>query len=112
EVSNLIAPEHLELLVAHPEGLLPQVRNAGAVFTGMYGTASLGDYVAGPSHVLPTHGSARFSSGLRVDDFQKTIHVVSADRKAFSRLAPHVATIADAEGLAAHAQSVRLRGPG
>jgi len=112
EVSNLIAPEHLELLVAHPEGLLSQVRNAGAVFTGMYGTASLGDYVAGPSHVLPTHGSARFSSGLAVDDFQKTIHVVSADRTAFSRLAPHVATIADAEGLAAHAQSVRLRGPG
>jgi len=110
-VANLIAPEHLELLVADPEPLLPLVRHAGAVFTGMYGTASLGDYVAGPSHVLPTYGSARFSSALRVDDFIKTVHVVSADSEAFARLAPHVAVLADAEGLAAHAQSVRLRGP-
>lgn len=109
-VANLIAPEHLELLVADPEPLLPLVRHAGAVFTGMYGTASLGDYVAGPSHVLPTYGSARFSSALRVDDFIKTIHVVSADPAAFVRLAPHVAALADAEGLAAHAQSVRMRG--
>jgi len=108
-VANLIAPEHLELLVEDPEPLLPLVRHAGAVFTGMYGTATLGDYAAGPSHVLPTHGSARFSSGLRVDDFVKTIHVVSADRQAFTRLAPHVAALADAEGLAAHAQSVRMR---
>jgi histidinol dehydrogenase len=111
EVANLIAPEHLELLVADPEPLLPLVRHAGAVFTGMYGAASLGDYVAGPSHVLPTYGSARFSSALRVDDFVKTVHVVSADGQAFARLAPHVAAIADAEGLHAHAQSVRLRGP-
>ena len=111
EVANLIAPEHLELLVADPEPLLPLVRHAGAVFTGMYGAASLGDYVAGPSHVLPTYGSARFSSALRVDDFVKTVHVVSADGQAFARLAPHVAAIADAEGLRAHAQSVRLRGP-
>jgi len=110
-ISNLIAPEHLELLVADPEALLPMVRHAGAVFTGMYGAASLGDYVAGPSHVLPTYGSARFSSALRVDDFVKTIHVVSADGQAFERLAPHVAALADAEGLSAHAQSVRLRGP-
>ncbi len=111
EVANLIAPEHLELLVADPEPLLPLVRHAGAVFTGMYGAASLGDYVAGPSHVLPTYGSARFSSALRVDDFVKTIHVVSADGQAFERLAPHVAALADAEGLHAHAQSARLRGP-
>lgn len=110
-VANLIAPEHLELLVADPEALLPLVRHAGAVFTGMYGAASLGDYVAGPSHVLPTYGSARFSSALRVDDFVKTVHVVSADGQAFARLAPHVAALADAEGLHAHAQSVRLRGP-
>ncbi len=110
-VANLIAPEHLELLVAEPEPLLAQVRHAGAVFTGMYGAASLGDYVAGPSHVLPTYGSARFSSALRVDDFVKTIHVVSADGQAFRRLAPHVAVLAEAEGLHAHARSVRLRGP-
>jgi histidinol dehydrogenase len=111
EVANLIAPEHLELLVADPEPLLPLVRHAGAVFTGMYGAASIGDYVAGPSHVLPTYGSARFSSALRVDDFVKTIHVVTVDGQAFERLAPHVAALADAEGLHAHAQSVRLRGP-
>jgi len=109
-VANLIAPEHLELLVADPEALLPLVRHAGAVFTGMYGTASLGDYVAGPSHVLPTYGSARFASALRVDDFIKTVHVVSADSQAFARLGPHAAVLADAEGLAAHAQSVRQRG--
>jgi histidinol dehydrogenase len=110
-VSNLIAPEHLELLVADPEPLLPLVRHAGAVFTGMYGTAALGDYVAGPSHVLPTYGSARFSGALRVDDFQKVVHVVTADGQAFARLAPHVEALAAAEGLHAHAESVRLRGP-
>jgi histidinol dehydrogenase len=110
-VSNAIAPEHLELLVADPEALLPLVRNAGAVFTGMYGAASIGDYVAGPSHVLPTYGSARFSSALRVDDFVRTIHVVTADGTAFDRLAPHVEALATAEGLAAHARSVTIRGP-
>ena len=110
-VANVIAPEHLELLVADPEPLLPRVRHAGAIFTGMYGAASLGDYVAGPSHVLPTYGSARFSSALRVDDFVKTVHVVTADGQAFERLAPHVVALAEAEGLHAHAESVRLRGP-
>jgi len=110
-VSNAIAPEHLELLVADPEALLPLVRNAGAVFTGMYGAASIGDYVAGPSHVLPTYGSARFASALRVDDFVRTVHVVSVDGTAFARLAPHVLALATAEGLAAHAESVSLRGP-
>jgi histidinol dehydrogenase len=110
-VSNAIAPEHLELMTADPESLLPLVRSAGAVFTGAYSPAAVGDYLAGPSHVLPTHGSARFSSALRVDDFVKHIHVVTVDDTTLARIGPHVAAIADAEGLAAHAAAVRLRGP-
>lgn len=110
-VSNAIAPEHLELMTADPESLLPLVRSAGAVFTGVYSPAAVGDYLAGPSHVLPTHGSARFSSALRVDDFVKHIHVVTVDDATLARIGPHVAAIADAEGLAAHADAVRLRGP-
>jgi histidinol dehydrogenase len=109
EVANAVAPEHLELMNADPEALLPLVQNAGAVFCGVYAPASVGDYLAGPSHVLPTNGSARFSSVLRVDDFCKQIHVVSLDRCALARVAPDVAVIAEAEGLSAHAASVRLR---
>ncbi len=109
EVANVVAAEHLELLTADPEALLPLVRSAGAVFVGPWAPASVGDYVAGPSHVLPTARSARFGSALRVDDFAKHIHVVDLDRDALARLAPHVAAIAGAEGLAAHAESVRMR---
>src|SRR3954451_6634720 len=110
EVVNLIAPEHLELMTADPEALVPLVRHAGAVFCGMYAPASVGDYIAGPSHVLPTYGSARFSSALGVADFQKLVHVVSLDAMTLARVAPHVAAIADAEGLVTHADSVRIRG--
>ncbi len=110
EVANLIAPEHLELQVADPEALLPLVRHAGAVFTGGFAPASVGDYLAGPSHVLPTNGSARFSSALRVDDFVKHVHVVSLDGPTLARVGEHVAAIATAEGLDAHARSVQLRG--
>ena len=112
EVSNAIAPEHLELLCADAEALVPLVRHAGAVFVGPYAPASVGDYMAGPSHVLPTYGSARFAGALRVDDFLKQIHVVSVDETGLARLAPHVAALAEAEGLAAHAESVRIRWPG
>ena len=108
-VSNAIAPEHLELMTADPDALVPLVKCAGAVFTGAYAPASVGDYVAGPSHVLPTYGSARYGSALRVDDFLKQIHVISLDEPTLARLAPHVAAIAEAEGLAAHAESVRMR---
>jgi histidinol dehydrogenase len=110
-VANSIAPEHLELLCDQPDGLLPLVRNAGAVFTGVFAPASVGDYLAGPSHVLPTYGSARFASALRVDDFVRHIHVVSLDERALARVGPQVRAIADAEGLPAHAESVRLRQP-
>jgi histidinol dehydrogenase len=109
EVSNLIAPEHLELMCEGADSLLARVRHAGVVFCGPWAPASVGDYLAGPSHVLPTFGSARFSSGLRVDDFLRTIHSVALDAAALARVGPHVTAIADAEGLAAHAQAVRLR---
>ncbi|MEY2476072.1 MAG: histidinol dehydrogenase [Actinomycetota bacterium] len=112
EVSNAIAPEHLELLCADADALVPLVRHAGAVFVGPYAPASVGDYMAGPSHVLPTYGSARFAGALRVDDFLKQIHVISVDEAGLARLAPHVAALAEAEGLAAHAESVRIRWPG
>lgn len=108
-VSNAIAPEHLELLVEDPEALLPLVRHAGAVFCGPWAPASVGDYLAGPNHVLPTFGSARFSGALRVDDFLKHIHVVSLGRDALEAVGPHVEVLATYEGLAAHAESVRLR---
>jgi histidinol dehydrogenase len=109
EVANLIAPEHLELMVADPEALVGSVRNAGATFLGPWSPASMGDYVAGPSHVLPTHGSARFASALTVSDFTRHHHVISLDRDAFDALAPHVEVLAEAEGLDAHAESIRLR---
>jgi histidinol dehydrogenase len=109
DVANMIAPEHLELMNDDAEALLPLVRNAGAVFCGPNAPASIGDYVAGPSHVLPTFGSARFSSALRVDDFLKEIHAISVDDASLARIGPHVAALAEAEGLAAHAESVRMR---
>ena len=108
-VANQIAPEHLELLVADPESLLPLVRHAGAVFCGPWAPASIGDYVAGPSHVLPTYGSARFAGALTVDDFTKAVHIIDVDHAAFERLAPHVEALASAEGFDAHAESVRVR---
>jgi len=111
-VANAVAPEHLELLVEGAEALLPLVRSAGAVFCGPYSPASIGDYLAGPNHVLPTDRSARFSSALRVDDFRTRIHAVSVERDALLRLGPYVETIARAEGLPAHALSVRLRTSG
>jgi len=108
-VANAVAPEHLQLMTADPEALVGLVRNAGAVFCGPWAPASVGDYLAGPSHVLPTFGSARYASGLRVDDFVRSVHVVTLDEQALAGVAPHVAAIAEAEGLATHAESVRAR---
>ena len=108
-VSNEIAPEHLELCCEDPRAMIPLLANAGAVFLGPYTPASLGDYIAGPSHTLPTFGSARYASVLGVEDFLRRVHVISAYRQALSLAAPHVAAIARAEGLAAHASSVMLR---
>ncbi|HLN04880.1 MAG TPA: histidinol dehydrogenase, partial [Acidimicrobiales bacterium] len=111
-VANEIAPEHLELCSDDPRKMIPLVRNAGAVFLGPYAPASLGDYIAGPSHVLPTFGSARYASALGVEDFLRRVHVISAGREALSRVSDHVAAIATAEGLPAHALSVLLRAEG
>jgi histidinol dehydrogenase len=108
-VVNRIAPEHLELMVHDPDALVPMVRHAGAVFCGPMAPASIGDYVAGPSHVLPTFGSARYGSALTVADFTKQVHVVHVDDAGFRRAAPVVAAIARAEGLSTHAESVDLR---
>ncbi len=108
-VVNAIAPEHLELMVEDPGRLVALVRNAGAVFVGPFAPASFGDYLAGPSHVLPTFGTARFSSVLGVGDFLRRSHVISFTEVAARRVAPDVAVIADAERLPAHAESARLR---
>ena len=108
-VCNVVAPEHLELITAEPEELVPKVRSAGAVFCGPWAPASVGDYLAGPSHVLPTARSARFSSALGTQDFMKRVHIVTLDETALRRVAPHVAAIANAEGLTAHAGSVLAR---
>ena len=108
-VANVVAPEHLELLVEGAAALLPLVQHAGAVFLGPYAPASLGDYLAGPNHVLPTARTARFASALRVDDFQTHVHAVSVEREALERLGPPVTVLAEAEGLPAHAASVQLR---
>lgn len=107
-VANEIAPEHLEIVCDEPQRLVPLVRNAGAVFLGPFSPASLGDYVAGPSHVLPTFRSARFGSVLGVEDFLRRVHVVQADRAALAGVAAHVEAIARAEGLFAHARSVSV----
>ena len=111
QVANLIAPEHLELLCREPASLVGGIRHAGAVFCGPWAPASVGDYIAGPSHVLPTYGTARFSSALTVDDFLKHHHVITVARAVFEPegLGDAVATLADAEGLDAHAESIRLR---
>jgi histidinol dehydrogenase len=106
---NTIAPEHLELLVADADALLPIVRNAGAVFVGPWSPAAIGDYVAGVNHVLPTARTARFASALRVDTFCKHIHVVHATRDGLAAVAADVETLAGVEGLPAHARSVALR---
>ena len=109
EVSNRIAPEHLQLMTAQPDQLVAGVRHAGAVFVGPLAPASLGDYIAGPSHVLPTHGTARFSGALSTDDFVKHFHVIDVSRPGFDAVADHVEVLATAEGFEAHAQSIRLR---
>ena len=106
---NAFAPEHLELHVRDVGGLVPRVRNAGAVFVGACAATAFADYAAGSNHVLPTGGSARFAQGLSVTHFQKRMAVVQLDRTAAAALAPHVAAIADEEGLRAHARSARLR---
>jgi histidinol dehydrogenase len=109
EIGEQVAPEHLELMVAEPKRWLPRIRNAGAIFVGPWAPAPLGDYMAGPNHVLPTGGSARFFSPLGTYDFVKRTNVVSATRRGLERLAPAIAELASMEGYDAHANAVRCR---
>jgi len=104
-----IAPEHLELAVADPDRIAARVRNAGAVFLGRHTPEAIGDYVAGPNHVLPTARSARFASGLGVLDFMKRTTLVGCDPQSLAALAPAAIRLAQAEGLDAHALSLTLR---
>ena len=110
-VANAVAPEHLQLMVPEEEGLalLGLVQNAGAVFIGVWSPASMGDYIAGPNHVLPTNRTARFASALRADDFRKHLHAVRVTPDALRTLGPLAVTLAETEGLPAHADSVRRR---
>lgn len=109
EVSNRIAPEHLELSLEKPNDLLPLIKHAGAVFLGRYTSEALGDYCAGPSHVLPTSGTARFSSALGVYDFQKRTSLIQCSPAAAAELAETASVLARAEGLTAHARSAEYR---
>jgi len=108
-LANRFAPEHLELMVQNPEDLLSQIRNAGAIFMGMHTPEALGDYTAGPNHVLPTGGTARFASPLGVYDFVKRTSVLSFSREALKRYGNATAHFAEMEGLEGHGRSVRLR---
>ncbi|RDI41049.1 histidinol dehydrogenase [Falsibacillus pallidus] len=109
EVINSIAPEHLEIMTEEPMELLGQIRNAGAIFLGRYSSEPVGDYFAGPNHVLPTNGTARFSSPLNVDDFMKKSSIISYSRKALEENAEKIAAFARLEGLEAHARAVEER---
>jgi histidinol dehydrogenase len=104
-----IAPEHLELAVADPDALANKIRNAGAIFLGRYAPEALGDYIAGPNHVLPTARSARFSSGLGVLDFMKRSSLIGANAESLATIGPAAMMLAEAEGLDAHARSIGVR---
>ncbi len=109
ELANEIAPEHLEIVTRAPRDLLPTVKNAGAVFLGAYTPEPLGDYLAGPDHVLPTSGTARFFSPLSVDSFLKTMSVLEFSREALKPISREIITLAQAEKLTAHANSIQVR---
>jgi histidinol dehydrogenase len=108
-LANLLAPEHLELLVAAPTALLPRVRHAGAIFLGTHTPEVVGDYVAGPNHVLPTAGTARFASPLSTEDFVKRSSVIEYSRGGLRAAAPHLTTLARIEGLDGHGNAAALR---
>lgn len=109
EVANAIAPEHLEILIKNPFKIVRQIKNAGAVFLGHYSPAAVGDYVAGPSHVLPTSGTAKFFSGLSLSDFIKSSHIISYSKRALESVRGPLEKIANIEGLTKHLESVKAR---
>lgn len=109
DLCNQIAPEHLEISTKEPFSLLPKIQNAGAIFLGHYTPEPLGDYMAGPNHVLPTGGTARFFSPLSIDDYIKKSSIISFSKEAMQELGPDVVKFAEAEGLTAHANSIKVR---
>ena len=109
EIANRIAPEHLQILTNNPMSIAKNIRHAGAIFLGPYSPTALGDYAAGPSHVLPTLGTAKFFSGLCLSDFMKTSHVISYSKKALERVREPIDTVAKIEGLTKHADSINVR---
>ena len=109
DAANEIASEHLEILTANPYEVMPKIRNAGAIFLGEYSSEPLGDYFAGPNHILPTNGTAKFFSPLNVDDFMKKTSIISYSRQALGKVHKDIETFAASEGLTAHANSIRVR---
>ena len=108
-LADAIAPEHLEIATADPESFSKKVRHAGAIFLGRHTPEAMGDYIAGPNHVLPTSRTARFSSGLSVLDFLKRTTILGLDAKSMAAIGPEALTLAEAEGLEAHARSIAAR---
>ena len=109
EVSNLVAPEHLQLCFNNAEKYLEHIKNAGSVFLGYWSPEAMGDYITGSNHVLPTNGTAKFSSSLSVLDFMKRVSVTKVNKNGFKKLGPSVVRLADSEGLEAHSLSVSER---
>jgi len=109
DVANIIAPEHLQIMVKSPRKVLNRIKNAGAIFIGPYTPTAVGDYIAGPSHVLPTGGTARFFSGLSLNDFVKSTHIISYSKKALEQARGSIEKISGIEGLKAHMESVKIR---
>lgn len=109
DVTNKIAPEHLEIMIKNPNRIVKDIRHAGAIFIGPYSPTAVGDYVAGPSHVLPTAGTARFFSGLSVNDFIKGSHIINYSKKALEKFREPLEAIASIEGLEKHLESVKVR---
>ena len=108
-IANRIAPEHLQILTNNPLAIAKHIKNAGAVFLGPYSPTALGDYAAGPSHVLPTLGTAKFSSGIGICDFVKKTHVISYSKRALEKLREPIDKIANLESLKKHADSIHVR---
>jgi len=109
QVTNLLAPEHLEIMVKNPRNVVKKIRHAGAIFIGPYTPVAVGDYMAGPSHVLPTGGTARFFSGLGIEDFVKSSHIISYSKKALEEVRESVRKLTSVEGLPKHMESVDAR---
>jgi len=109
DIANEIASEHLEIQTKNPYDIMTRIRNAGAIFIGEYSSEPLGDYFAGPNHVLPTNGTAKFFSPLSVDDFIKKSSIISYSRNALEKIHTDIEKFAEAEHLTAHANSIKVR---